>query len=177
MKRVLCLRTLQLRGTNQPETKTFSHSIRQHMTNGEHLHVLMDANPRSGRRVERYAGNKAVGAYGRDTLNDNGQRLLAFSAEYQLSLPNSLIGSPPRGIAHIFHNPNIGKDRHRLDYLLTRRIDRRLVRNVTARRFFMRRNRGQTATWSQQTSVYWDALPLTAARERRRADGRPTSNT
>ena len=133
MKRVLCLRTLQLRGTNQPETKTFSHSIRQHMTNGEHLHVLMDANPRSGRRVERYAGNKAVGAYGRDTLNDNGQRLLAFSAEYQLSLPNSLIGSPPRGIAHIFHNPNIGKDRHRLDYLLTRRIDRRLVRNVTAR--------------------------------------------
>ena len=53
------------------------------------LFVLMDANARTGRRGGGKPGSeecKVVGAYGRDTLNDNGKRLLSFSANHELVL-------------------------------------------------------------------------------------------
>ena len=47
---------------------------------------MMDANARTGARRERCVDDKVLGAYGRDTLSDNGRRLLAFSAENQFTL-------------------------------------------------------------------------------------------
>ena len=46
----------------------------------EQLFVLMDANACTGRREKRQVGSKdgkILGAYGRDTLNDNGEQLLS----------------------------------------------------------------------------------------------------
>ena len=48
----------------------------------EQLFVSMDANARTGRREKGQVGNKdskILGAYGRDTLNDNGELLLSFA--------------------------------------------------------------------------------------------------
>ena len=45
----------------------------------EQLFVLMNANARTGRREKGQVGSKdskILGAYGRDTLNDNGELLL-----------------------------------------------------------------------------------------------------
>ena len=49
----------------------------------------MDADARTGRREGRKLGSeecKVLGAYGRDTLNDNGEQLLSFSANHGLAL-------------------------------------------------------------------------------------------
>ena len=51
----------------------------------EQLFVLMDANAHTGRRGGGKLGSKeckVLGAYGRDTLNDNGERFLSFSANH-----------------------------------------------------------------------------------------------
>ena len=48
----------------------------------EQLFVLMDANARTGRREKGQVGSKdskILGAYGRDTLTDNGELLLSFA--------------------------------------------------------------------------------------------------
>ena len=51
----------------------------------EQLFVLMDANARTGRREgERVRNVEVLGAYGRDTLSDNGELLLSFFANYGL---------------------------------------------------------------------------------------------
>ena len=66
----------------------------------EQLFVLMDANARTGRRGGGKLGSeeyKVLGAYGRDMLNDNGERLLSFSANHVLALLNTVRFSvPPR---------------------------------------------------------------------------------
>ena len=49
---------------------------------------MMEANARTGTQGEDCVDDKVLGAYGRDTLNDNGRRLLAFSAENQLAPVN-----------------------------------------------------------------------------------------
>ena len=54
----------------------------------EQLFVLMDANARTGRREKGGVGskdNKSLGAYGRDTLNKNGELLLSQSRYVFLS--------------------------------------------------------------------------------------------
>ena len=73
----------------------------------EQLFVLMDANARTGRREKGGVGSKdkkILGAYGRDILTDNGELLLSFANNHDLK---------------------------RIDYILTRQRDRKLVRNVT----------------------------------------------
>ena len=53
----------------------------------EQLPVLMDANARTGRREKGGVGskdNKSLGAYGRGTLNDNGELLLSFANNHDL---------------------------------------------------------------------------------------------
>ena len=58
----------------------------------EQLFVLMDANARIVRREKRQMGSKSnnnVGAYGRDTLNNNGELLLSFSNNHDLALANT----------------------------------------------------------------------------------------
>ncbi|CAB1113440.1 unnamed protein product [Ectocarpus sp. CCAP 1310/34] len=50
----------------------------------DHLVVLMDANARTGRRRDGCCDAKIMGAYGRDIMNNNGERLLGL-AVYKLA--------------------------------------------------------------------------------------------
>ena len=47
----------------------------------EHLIVMTCANARTATREEGYVDDEVLGAYGRNTLNDNRRCLLAFSVE------------------------------------------------------------------------------------------------
>ena len=94
----------------------------------EQLFVLINANARTGQR----GGGKleieectVLGAYGRDTLNDNGERLLPFSAHHGLALLNTFFSTAKDAILHTFNGQK------RTDYILTRQWDRELVWDVT----------------------------------------------
>ena len=94
------------------------------------LFVLMDVNARTGRREKGQVGskdNKILGAYGRDSLNDNGELLLSFANSHDLALVNTFFSTPKGGVSHTFN----GWGKKRIDYILTRQRDRQLVRNVT----------------------------------------------
>ena len=72
----------------------------------EQLFVLMDANARKGRRgrgESESESNKILGAYGRDEINDNGERLLSVAADKDLSLVNTFFRTPKGGISHTFN--------------------------------------------------------------------------
>ena len=99
----------------------------------DHLLVLMDANARTGLRGIGWTDSKVLGAYGRDELNDNGERLLTHATDNKLALLKTYYATPARGISCTFQSLNRGKDQYRLDYTLTRRVDRRLVRHVIVR--------------------------------------------
>ena len=96
-------------------------------------HLLMDANARTGIRGIGWTDCKVLGAYGRDDLNDNGERLLIHPTDDKLALFNTYYATPARGVSYTFQSPNRGKAQYRLDNILTRQVDRRLVRNVTGR--------------------------------------------
>ena len=71
----------------------------------EQLFVLMDANARTGRREKGGVGskdNKSLGAYGRDTLNDNGELLLSFANNHDLAIVNTFFSTPK------YHIPSTG---------------------------------------------------------------------
>ena len=96
----------------------------------EQLFVLMDANARTARREKRGVGskdNKIIGAYGRDILNDNGELLLSFANNHDLAVVNTFFSTPKGGLSHTFNE----RGKKRIDYILTRQRDRKLVRNVT----------------------------------------------
>ena len=85
----------------------------------EQLFVLMDANARTGRRGGGKLGSeecKVLGAYGRDYLNDNGERLLSFSANHELALLNTFFSTAKNAISYTFN----GRGKKRIDYILTR---------------------------------------------------------
>ena len=63
---------------------------------------MMDASPCTGASGEGCVDDKALGAYGREPLNDNGRRLLAFTAENQLTLVITFFSEPKRGISYTF---------------------------------------------------------------------------
>ena len=66
----------------------------------EQLFVLIDANARTGRSEKGQVGSKdskIIGAYGRDTLNDNGELLLSFANNHDLALVNSFFSTPKSG--------------------------------------------------------------------------------
>ena len=91
--------------------------------------VLMDANARTGRRGRGESGsesNNVLGAFGRDVINDYGERLLSFAANHDLSLVNTFFRTPKGGILHTFN----GRGKKRVDYILTRQRDRKLVRGA-----------------------------------------------
>ena len=72
----------------------------------EQLFVLMDANARTGRREGGKLGSeecKVLGAYGRNNLNDNGERLLSFSANRELALLNTFFSTAKNAISHTFN--------------------------------------------------------------------------
>ena len=61
------------------------------------------ANARTGRRGGGKLGSeecKVLRAYGRDTLNDNGERLLSFSANHELALLNTYFSTAKNAISH-----------------------------------------------------------------------------
>ena len=96
----------------------------------EQLFVLMDANARTGRREKGQVGSKdskILGVYGRDTLNDNRELLLSFAINHDLALVNTFFSTPKGGVSHTFNE----RGKKRIDYILTRQRDRKLVRNVT----------------------------------------------
>ena len=95
----------------------------------EQLFVLMDANARTGRRGKGGVGsnNRMLGAYSRDILNDNGELLLSFANNHDLAILNTFFSTPKGCVSHTFN----GRGKTRIDYILTRQRDRKLVRNVT----------------------------------------------
>ena len=99
------------------------------MPGHEQLFVLMDANAQTGRQGGGGPGSeesRVVGAYGRDTFNDNGERLLSFATNHSLALVNKFFSTPKNRVSHTFN----GRGTKRIDYILTRQRDRKLVRDV-----------------------------------------------
>ena len=62
----------------------------------EYIFVLTDANAKTGERGEGggEADSNALGAYGRDRLNENGKLLLGFAEDNTLALLNTLFCTP-----------------------------------------------------------------------------------
>ena len=95
----------------------------------EQMFVLMDANARTGRREKGEVGSKdskIFGAYGRDTLNYNGELLLSFANNHDLALVSTFFSTPKGGVSHTFN----GRGKNRINYILTRQRDRKLLQNV-----------------------------------------------
>ena len=76
---------------------------------------------------------QGAGCIRRDEPNDNGERLLMYVTDNNLALLNTYYATPARGISYTCQRPNRVKAQCRLDHILTRQMDRRLVRNVTMR--------------------------------------------
>ena len=52
----------------------------------DHLLVLMDKNSRTGMRGIGWTDSKVLRAYGRDELNDNGERISIHATDNKLAL-------------------------------------------------------------------------------------------
>ncbi|CAB1116131.1 unnamed protein product [Ectocarpus sp. CCAP 1310/34] len=100
----------------------------------DHLVVLMDANARTGRRRDGCCDAKIMGAYGREIMNNNGERLLGLASDNQLALTNTYFRTPKGGGQHTFQSSNKGKDKYRLDFILMSQTARRFVPNVSVKR-------------------------------------------
>ena len=70
--------------------------------------------------------SKNICAYGRDTLNSNGELLLFFASNHDTALVNTFFSAPKGGVSRTFN----GRGKKRIDYILTRRRDRKLIRNA-----------------------------------------------
>ena len=64
-------------------------------------------------------GCRVLGAYGRDTLNDNGERLLSFATNHSLALVNTFFSTPKNRVSYTFN----GRGKKRIDYILTMQRD------------------------------------------------------
>ena len=102
----------------------------------EDVVVLTDANVRTGKKGEGggEADSKVLGAYGRDKLNENGKLLLGFAEDSKLALLNILFCTPKSGVFYTFQSANRSRGQARLDYILTKHADHRLIRCVNVRR-------------------------------------------
>ena len=109
-------------------------SLVQRIPTKEALFVLMDANARTGLKIERERTDDdgVLGAYERDELNNNGKRLLNFATDNKLAFKNTFFSTRKGGISHTY-NGVIGDragDFKRIDYILTRQVHRPRVHNV-----------------------------------------------
>ena len=117
--------------------RAFGHrldSLVQQIPKKECIFVLMDANARTGEKIEgeRTEDDGVLGAYGRDELNDNGKRLLNFATDNKLAVTNTFFSTRKGGISHTY-NGVIGDragDFKRIDYILTRQTHPPRVHNV-----------------------------------------------
>ena len=102
----------------------------------QYVFVLTDANARTGKRGEGggEADSRVLGAYGQGMLNENDKLLLGFAEDNKLVLLNSFFCTSKSGVSCTFQSANRSKGQARLDYILTKKADRRLVRWVDVRR-------------------------------------------
>ena len=110
-------------------------SLVQRIPAKECVYVLMDANPRTGRRLEGESiqDEQIIGTYGRDELNDNGKLLLSFATDNKLAIMNTFFSTRKGGVSHTYNGVTGSRtsDFKRIDYVLTtRQAHRRRVRNV-----------------------------------------------
>ena len=75
-----------------------------------------------------------LGARGRDKLNENGKLLLGFAEDNKLALLNTFFCTPKSGGSHTFQSANRSKGQARLDYILTKQANGRLIRCNNVRR-------------------------------------------
>ena len=101
------------------------------MPSSDYLFVLSDANARTGARMGE-EDCKVIGAYGRDTQvsDSNGTSLLRFAGDNKLALVNTFFSVPKACTSRTFDG-TWPADRKRIDYIITRQLHCRLVRNVT----------------------------------------------
>ena len=67
------------------------------VTKHKQLFVFIDSNVLTGRREKEQVGSKgrkSFGAYGRDTLDDNGELLLSFANYHDLALVKIFLAHP-----------------------------------------------------------------------------------
>ena len=102
------------------------------MPSSNYLFVSTDANARTGVRMGEEEDCKVIGAYSRGTWvsDSNGTSLLRFAGDNKLVLVNTFFSVPKRGTSRTF-NGTRPADRKRIDYIITRPPNRKLVRNVT----------------------------------------------
>ena len=70
-----------------------------------------------------------VEPYGRDVLNDNGEHLVCTAANAVMTIANTFFSTPKGGQQSTYVSPK--GDALRLDYILARHADRRLIRKTT----------------------------------------------
>ena len=109
-------------------------SLVQRIPKKECLFVLMDANARTGEKIEGEGtkGDGVLGAYGRDELNNNGKRLVNFATDNKCAVMNTIFSTRKGGISHTY-NGVVGDrddDFKCIDYILTRQAHRPRVHNV-----------------------------------------------
>ena len=102
------------------------------------------------------AGRKVLGVYGRDVLNVNGKLLLGFAEDNELALLTTLFRTPKLGVSYTFVSANLSKGQTRLDYILTKKVDHRLIRFVKVRRPPLE------APESDENLAYASPLPMQA---------------
>ena len=109
-------------------------SLVQRIPAKECVYVLMDANARTGRRIEGESlqDEGILGTYGRDELNDNGKLLLSFATDNKLAIMNTSFSTRKGGVSHTYNGVTGSRtsDFKRIDYVLTRQAHRRRVPNV-----------------------------------------------
>ena len=102
----------------------------------EYVLVLTNANARAGKRGDDGGeeDSKLLGAYDRDKLNENGKLLLGFAEDKKLALLNTFFCTLKSGVSYTFQSANRSIRQARLDYILAKQTDRRLIRCVNVRR-------------------------------------------
>ena len=111
-------------------------SLVQRILAKECLHVRIDANTRTVKRIEGESlkDEGVLGTYGRDKLNDNSKLLLSFATDNTLAIMN-IFSTRKDGVSHPYNGVTGSRtsDFKRIDYILTRQAHRRRVRNVVVR--------------------------------------------
>ena len=75
-----------------------------------------------------------LGAYGRDVLNEDGKLLLGFAKDNKFALLNTLFCTLKSGVFYTFQSANRSQGQARLDYILSKQVNRRLIRCVNVHR-------------------------------------------
>ena len=133
----------------------------------EYALVLTDANARTGKRGEGggETDSKVLGAYDRDKLNENGKLPLGFAEDNKVALLNIFFCTPRSGVPYTSHSANRSKGQSHLEYILTKQVDRPLIRCVNVRRPLLE------APESDHNLVYAKVrIPRRSAPNRRKRD-------